>query len=76
MAVVIAAAGGTLPGEFVFPAWCRDLPVPGTRFAAGDPLCTVHADAADAAGAIALVRHRQASLEQTLLLTTAGPGGS
>ncbi len=76
MAVVIAAVGGTLPGEFVFPAWCRDLPVPGTRFAAGDPVCTVHADAPDAAGAIALVRHRQASLEQTLLLTTAGPGGS
>ncbi|MDZ4864429.1 MAG: ATP-grasp domain-containing protein [Gemmatimonadota bacterium] len=76
MAVVLAAAGGTLSGEFGFPAWCRDLPASGMRFAAGDPVCTVHAEAPDAAGAMALVRRRQASLEQTLLLTTAGPGGS
>ena len=26
-----------------FPDWCRDLPTRGTRFAAGDPVCTVHA---------------------------------
>ncbi len=76
MAVVIATAGGTLPGEFGFPVWCRDLPGPGTHFATGDPICTVHADAPDAAGAMAMVRTRQASLEQTLLLTTVGPGGS
>jgi predicted ATP-grasp superfamily ATP-dependent carboligase len=76
MAVVIAAAGGTVPIEFGFPAWCRDLPAPGMRFAAGDPICTVHADAPDAAGATALVRTRQASLEQTSLLATAGPGSS
>ena len=33
-----------------FPRWCRDLPTRGTRFAAGDPICTVHATGPDVPG--------------------------
>ena len=74
-AVVIATAGGTLPREFNFPAWCRDLPMPGTRFAAGDPVCTVHAQAPDAGDAKGLVRTRLASLEHMLHIGATGADG-
>ncbi len=65
-AIVRASADGFVPGAFEFPEWCRDLPRPGTRFAAGDPVCTVHASATDTAGAVALVRRRQAALVAVL----------
>ncbi|MEO8634400.1 MAG: ATP-grasp domain-containing protein [Gemmatimonadales bacterium] len=75
-AVVIAGAGGVLPDDFDFPEWCRDLPMPGTLLAPGDPVCTVHAEAPDAGGAVTLVRTRQASFEQALLRYTAAIPGS
>jgi predicted ATP-grasp superfamily ATP-dependent carboligase len=51
---------------FVFPPWCRDIPVAGTRFEAGDPVCTVHASAADEERALALLRRRHAALRGAL----------
>ena len=49
-----------------FPDWCRDLPTRGTRFAAGDPVCTVHATASDVAGAMALLRRRLDAFDRAL----------
>lgn len=48
------------------PAWCRDLPREGVRFAPGDPVCTVHAAAADSLRALTLLRTRQALLGRRL----------
>jgi predicted ATP-grasp superfamily ATP-dependent carboligase len=49
-----------------FPRWCRDVPMPGTRFERGDPVCTVHAAAPGAQGAIALLRRRCAQVQRVL----------
>ncbi|MGE5231797.1 MAG: ATP-grasp domain-containing protein [Deltaproteobacteria bacterium] len=65
-AVVYAAAPGRVGIGFAFASWCRDLPHPGARFAAGDPICTVHAAARDAAGAITRLRRRRSLLEGAL----------
>jgi predicted ATP-grasp superfamily ATP-dependent carboligase len=64
---ILHAAGPTQadPG-LAFPEWCRDVPLPGTRFAPGDPVCTVHAAAADADRALALLRRRYAAVEGAL----------
>lgn len=51
---------------FAFPDWCRDLPPAGTRFTPGDPVCTVHAEAADPDQAVALVRERQRAAERRI----------
>jgi predicted ATP-grasp superfamily ATP-dependent carboligase len=48
------------------PAWCRDVPREGVRFAPGDPVCTVHAAAADSRRALTLLRTRQALLGRRL----------
>jgi predicted ATP-grasp superfamily ATP-dependent carboligase len=40
-AVVYAGVPSGVPAWL--PAWCSDLPEPGSRFAAGMPICTVHA---------------------------------
>jgi len=64
---VMHAAALTRPDPgFAFPEWCRDVPLPGTRFAPGDPVCTVHAAAADADRALALLRRRYAAVERAL----------
>jgi predicted ATP-grasp superfamily ATP-dependent carboligase len=47
-----------LPEGFVWPDWTADRQVPNELVPAGAPLCSVLADAADAAGAEALVRER------------------
>jgi len=73
MANVFTSVTGIVPAEFSFPDWCRDIPQPGTRLSPGDPLCSVHAEAADAAAATALVRHRQAEMERALLDQLAPP---
>jgi predicted ATP-grasp superfamily ATP-dependent carboligase len=65
-AVVHAPAQGGLAAELEFPRWCRDLPQAGARFAAGDPVCTVHASAPDAPRAVALLRRRQAAILDVL----------
>lgn len=66
-AVVYAANNVQLSAAFLFPDWCRDLPDPGTRFAPGDPVCTVHAAAADAERAVALVRRREAVIRSAMI---------
>jgi predicted ATP-grasp superfamily ATP-dependent carboligase len=66
-AIVYAPAAGYVSPALAFPRWCRDLPDPGVRFAAGAPVCTVLAAASDAARAAALVRRRQGLLERALV---------
>jgi uncharacterized protein len=65
-AVVYALGAGRVSAVFSFPDWCRDVPNPGTRFAPGDPVCTVHAAAPDRERAVTLVRRRQAALQRVL----------
>ena len=61
----------TLPWQvrdgFSFAAWCHDIPQPGTRFAPGDPVCSVLAEGVDAPQALALVRERQIAIERMIL---------
>jgi uncharacterized protein len=54
--------------ELHWPAWCADRQKPGTRLRLGDPVCTVSADAADAATARAVVGERLAALAEHLLV--------
>lgn len=64
---VLYAPAACRPGADVkFPSWCRDVPMPGTSFEAGDPVCTVHAAAADEARVIALLRRRGALVKRGL----------
>lgn len=70
-AIVHAAAPYRAEREFRFPPWCRDIPAVGTPFQPGDPVCTVHASAADEAGALALLRRRQAALAGVLAAVAA-----
>lgn len=66
-AVVHAATAGRVSRGFDFPAWCRDVPRPGTTYSPGDPLCTVHAAARTAGAALALLGRRKRRLEEALL---------
>jgi predicted ATP-grasp superfamily ATP-dependent carboligase len=63
---VYSLGSGCVSAVFSFPDWCRDVPNPGTRFAPGDPVCTVHAAAPDRERAVTLVRRRQAALQRVL----------
>ncbi|HKW41171.1 MAG TPA: ATP-grasp domain-containing protein [Gemmatimonadales bacterium] len=65
-AVVYALCSGRVRAAFPLSRWCRDVPNPGTRFAPGDPVCTVHAAAPDRDRALALLRRRQAALQCAL----------
>jgi predicted ATP-grasp superfamily ATP-dependent carboligase len=49
-----------------FPHWCRDLPMPGTSFAPGDPVCTVHARGRDVARTMALLGKRVRAFGRSL----------
>jgi predicted ATP-grasp superfamily ATP-dependent carboligase len=64
---VVHASGAAKADGVRFPRWCRDLPVAGTRFAPGDPICTVHASAPDAPRALALVRGRAHAIERAVV---------
>lgn len=57
------------PG-FRFPAWCRDIPNPGTLIPAHGPVCTVHAEGADSDGIRRMIAGRKAEIE-SLLITEA-----
>lgn len=59
-AVCYAAHDVISPSWFDWPAWCADRPHGGLAIRAGEPLCTVHADAATAADAKALADERLA----------------
>ncbi|HSB54768.1 MAG TPA: ATP-grasp domain-containing protein [Gemmatimonadales bacterium] len=60
---IVHAPGEWTPGDFAFPAWCRDLPGVTASLGAGDPVCTVHASAAEPDAAVQLVERRRARLE-------------
>lgn len=62
---VVHAASPSVEASMRFPRWCRDLPTRGTRFAPGDPVCTVHATGPDSAAAMALLRGRLESFGRT-----------
>lgn len=70
VAVAHAAQSWSAPPDFSFPRWCRDLPQAESRLAPGDPVCTVHARAADARLAALLARRRIARLARMLAGTT------
>ncbi len=61
-AIVLAPAPWRVGEGFGFPAWCHDLPMSGTAFAPGMPVCTVTAEAPGPEEAAALVRARRAGL--------------
>jgi predicted ATP-grasp superfamily ATP-dependent carboligase len=65
--IVYLSGPARMSDELRFPGWCRDVPMPGTRLRPGDPVCTVHAAAPGPHRAIALVRRRQAAMQQALL---------
>lgn len=57
--VVYAPVPASIGKAVRWPAWCTDLPQPGTSVAAAAPLCTVHASAADGNEVSALLRQRE-----------------
>jgi predicted ATP-grasp superfamily ATP-dependent carboligase len=59
-AICYAACDVTAPGGFAWPHWSADRPNAGLAIKAGEPLCTVHADAATASDAKTLVDERLA----------------
>jgi predicted ATP-grasp superfamily ATP-dependent carboligase len=65
-AIVRAASNTQATAAFDLSEWCRDVPQPGTFFAPGDPVCTVHAAAADAQRAVTLLHRRHALVERLL----------
>jgi predicted ATP-grasp superfamily ATP-dependent carboligase len=74
--IVHATSAWEVRDDFGFPDWCRDLPQPGTRFATGDPVCTVFAEAGNADRATTLVRERQRATERLLLDAAANAVGA
>lgn len=68
-ATAIAYAPCELPSmpAVEWPDWCKDRQRPGTPVRAGDPVCTISAEAESAAAARALVNSRRASFEHSLL---------
>jgi predicted ATP-grasp superfamily ATP-dependent carboligase len=61
-AICYAAQDVTAPARFGWPDWSADRPNASISIKAGEPLCTVHADAASAADAKALLDERMASI--------------
>lgn len=62
-AICYAACDITAPDRFEWPDWSADRPNGGIAIRAGEPLCTVHADAAAAVDAKALVEARLALID-------------
>ncbi|HSD61658.1 MAG TPA: ATP-grasp domain-containing protein [Burkholderiales bacterium] len=65
--IIFAARQVAVRAGFRFPAWCRDVPNPGTAIPAGGPVCTVHAESADANQLRQLIASRQAEVESLLI---------
>jgi uncharacterized protein len=67
-ATAIAYAPCELPSmpALTWPDWCKDRQRPGTLLRAGDPVCTVSAEAETADAARALVEARRLSFENEL----------
>ena len=66
-AIVYANRPVTIAAGFAFPAWCRDIPQPGSRIDSGEPLCTVHRSDHDANALRRMLRQRAAAIENLLL---------
>ena len=62
LAVVYAERALRVPRDFAWPRQARDVPSAGTRVGARRPLCTVHATARTAPGAVARVRRARLRL--------------
>jgi predicted ATP-grasp superfamily ATP-dependent carboligase len=62
-AICYAACNVTMPDDFAWPDWSVDRPNGGLAIKAGEPLCTVHAGAAAAVDAKALVEERLALID-------------
>jgi predicted ATP-grasp superfamily ATP-dependent carboligase len=62
-AICYAARDVTIPDGFAWPDWSADRPNGGLAISAGEPLCTVHAGAAVAVDAKALVEERLALID-------------
>jgi uncharacterized protein len=65
-AIVYADRDVVAPAQFEWPHWCADRPSAGIAIKAGEPLCTVHADAATAAQAKALVNRRRVQVREVV----------
>jgi predicted ATP-grasp superfamily ATP-dependent carboligase len=59
-------AGAALAAELARSPDCHDLPAPGTRFAAGQPVCTVSAQAADPEAVLAHLERRAHRIRRCL----------
>ncbi|MDD3448248.1 MAG: ATP-grasp domain-containing protein [Gammaproteobacteria bacterium] len=64
--VVYAAAETLIPRDFRWPDWCADLPRPGSAVAAGEPVCSVLAQAPAAGAARQQGARRVAQLRRLL----------
>jgi len=64
--IVHAARAWQVRDGFEFPAWCHDIPQPGTRFAPGDPVCTILAEGGDAGRAVVLIREWEDTIERMI----------
>ena len=59
--------GAALAAELVRTPHCHDLPAPDTRFASGQPVCNVSAEAEDAAAVLARLEERASHVRARLL---------
>ena len=57
-----------IPNSLDWPSWVSDRPGPGERLAAGVPICTVRAEAADADAVHALLETRAAEITRRLAI--------
>jgi predicted ATP-grasp superfamily ATP-dependent carboligase len=65
-AIVYAERDIASVAAIAWPDWAMDRQAPGTKVAAGEPLCTVRAEAATTGEAMKLLKHREVSIRQQL----------
>lgn len=58
-AIVYASVRLRVAQDALFPAWCSDIPRPGSDVAIDAPICTVHADGADPSAALRQLGRRR-----------------
>jgi predicted ATP-grasp superfamily ATP-dependent carboligase len=63
--VVYAPHDLDIAAEVEWPSWCADRPATGSRVKKAEPLCTVHAAAADADETVRLLRKREQQMLDT-----------
>ncbi len=64
--VVYASNDLVVSGDFQWPEWVADVPMPHSAIANDNPICTVLAEAADAVTAQAMVLQRKARLDEMI----------